>query len=880
VSTPDIRVRLSPEGLQEILFALRKVQEEGRKAGKEAAGGMGTIAQAARELKSLLPAIGLAATVAGFKALASQAVNTADQMGKIQQGVGGTVEEISALNLAFRTNESDQEGMRAALFKTAQVLAQLRGGSKEARDAFGAIGLSAKDLENLDTPRALEAIARRLQEIPPGGERAAAAMKIFGKDAKSLIVALDAVGEQGIDVFIEKAREMGVLIDEDLARAAARANDSLGLIRIQAEGLATQFVSGLAPSVASAMESFNEAITGEGVNGMRTFGEVVGFVVRLVIALFVGMGKEIGAAIAKVGTFVDSVIQASKRIAAGDLTGALDELREGARRRLAIEAELRADLAKLAEGVFDPKKPAASKGGGGGREVADVDSEAAKKAQDARLAAAKAAIANELKLQQERIKTEEQANKRSYEKGLQSLDDYFTKRHELAVRASEAELAALQIERGAVAGQLRGADDEAERIKLRQDLARINAEISAREIQTERELAAIAAEEVDAQKAILDERLKVANTIDELEGNRHEVFRRNLDEEVKNLRELGTRAGQTAEEVEETVRRLSAARSSQFNFAELERRAKAQLEAYNRDAAQIRRDQEAGLITQAQGEQRLIELAGERLRLLQEIAAAMGQAAEASGNDEQIEKAKEYAESVGEIQESYNAAAMMAERFKTAGIEAFQGGLEDLLANVDKIKSLEDAFKSLARTVAAALAKMAAEIIAKQATLALVRAFFGAATGGASTTGSAVAAAKLGGYVRGYAGGGDIKGKPLPIRGPDKIPILAQKGEFVMRRARVSEPGALDFLRAWNAGRISMAHVRRWPRFATGGAVGTPTATPPASGSSEQGGGNLRIINVLDKELVSDALASPAGEKTFLNVVRRNSTSIRRMLSS
>ena len=883
MSTPDIRVRLSPEGLNEVLFALRRLQEEGRRANRGAAEGISAVSAAARELKSLLPTIGLAAAVAGFAALAKQSLATADAMGKLQQGVGGTVEEISGLNLAFRTNESDQEGMRTALFKTGQVLQQVANGSVETIDALKSIGVEAKDIEDLGTPRALEAIARKLVEIPPGGERAAAAMKIFGKEGKNLIVALDAVGTQGIDAFIAKAREMGVLIDEDLARAAARANDALGLIRIQAEGLATQFVSGLAPAVADAMETFGQAISGPGVNGMRTLGETVGFVVRAVVAFFVAMGKQVGATTAKVVTFVEGVVNAAKAIASGDLDGAIEALRESARRRLSIEAELQADLASLREGVFNPQQPAAGRSGGG-RAIAEVDTAELKKAHAARLELAKDAVQNELKLQQERLKSEEQANKRAYDQGLISLEEYFTRRHQIAVDGAEAELAALKLQRGQVAGELAGAANlpEADRIKLRQDLARVEAEIAARQIQAQRELAEIAAEEIEAQKAQASERVKIANTLDDLEGKRHAVFQRNLEEEVKTLRELGVRAGQTAEEIEETVGRLTAARTAQFNFEDVQRKAKAALDAYTRDAEQIRRDQESGLITQYEGEQRLIELTRQRLVLLRQIADASEEAAKATGSDEAIEKAKEYADSVKEIEVSYQAATDMATRFKNAGLESFEGALSDLLQNVDKIDNLGEAFKNLARTVAQALAKMAADIIAKQATLALARAFFNAASGGSGSAAGAIAGAHYGGYIRGYATGGDVRGRALRIPGPDKIPILAQEGEFMMRRARVQEPGALDFLRAWNSGRVSLAQVMQWPRFATGGQIGaapgapSPSAGPQSSGRSQM----VRIVNVLSPDLVNDALASSAGEETLLNVVRRNSSTIKRMLSS
>lgn len=971
MSTPDVRVRLSQEGLKEVLFALRELQKEGTKTNRAAAGGIGLVSNAVKDLKGLLPTLGLAAVVGGFAALTKQALATADATGKIQQRVGGTVEDISGLTLAFRTNESSQEGLQDALQKTSNLIAEVKAGNEEVAASLAAVGVEADAFAESDAPRALEQIAVGLAKIPPGAERAAAAQKLFGKSSRELLVALDAVGEQGIDAFIAKARELGVLIDEDLAKAAARANDSLGIIRIQAEGLATQFAAGLAPAVADAMETFSEAVTGDGINGMRTFGQVVGFIIRAVITLFVGLGKEIGAAVAKIGTFVASAVEASKALARGDLNGALDAVREGARQRLAIERELQADLAKLGRDLFSGPSPSAGGGGGGGDGAVATQAAAdAKKAADARAAALKAALANELKIQQEYLKSAEQANQRAYDQGLISLDEYYGKRHELAQRAAEIEIAALQAERAQATRALAAATpasgaSEADRIKLRQELARINAEIAAKEIQTQRELASLAADEVDAQKALTKERNELATRMDELEGRRHAAFVRNLDEEVRQIRELGVRAGQTAAEIEAQVARFSAARTGQFNAEEATRAGTAALQAFQRDQEQIRRDIESGILSQLEGEQRLIQLEAQRIEGLRELAKTMMDAAIATGDPEQIERAQQFADSIGEIEASYRAATDMAAQFRQAGIESFQGGLESLLANAEKLESVEDAFRQLALTVAQSMQQIAAEIISKQATLALLNAFGlgngglgagGGATpapaetaagtaqtaqlqvaatqltaggasisaGAASALGSATqliaggtsittAAAALsaaaiqlqaaatqlqiansigvasgggagafrGGLIRGYAGGGEVWGKKMPVSGPDKIPIMAQEGEFMMRKARVQEPGALSFLRSWNTGQFTLRQALRMRGYAQGGEIGPGTAAAPTGGgggSSSEGGNSLRIVNVLDPELVNEALASASGERTMLNVIERNSQTVKRML--
>lgn len=873
MSTPDVRVRLSPEGIKEVIFALRQVQKEAAASNKASASGLGVIKSALSDLKSLLPTLGLAAVVGGFAAMTKAAVNTADQTGKLQQKVGGTVEEISGLTLAFRTNESDQAGLQTALLKTAQVIGQVRAGSSETSDALKAIGVDAQALTGLTTPRALEAIAKGLAKIPPGAERAAAAQKLFGKQSGELLVALDAVGKDGIDAFIAKAAQLGVLIDGDLADAAARANDALGIIKIQAEGLATQFAAGLAPQIAGAMEDFSAAIQGDGFNAMRDFAEGVGFFIRFIVGEFIVLGKIIGANVAAIGVLAGAVADAVGNAARLDFSAAKRSFTDAFKTLSEMSEQLETEKAQIRERVATPaeRKPRSAAGAGG--DVPVIDTADAQKTAAARAAFLKAQIQNELKLQQEGFKFAEQEAKSSYERGLISLEQFYAARREIVLRAAAAEADALKLERVAVADQLgkttgNEPGKEAERIKLRQQLAALNAEIQAKEIATQKELASLAQEEFEANKALGEERATVAAKLAELENDRHAQFQRNLDSEIKQIRELGARAGEGIDSIEAKVGRLVAARTAQFDFEEATRKGEAALAGFTRDAQQIHRDQEAGIITQLEGEQRLIELEGKRIATLQQLAASMLAAANATGGEEQIAKAQAFADSIDQIAASYKAATDVGAQFKQGAVEAFQTGVQSLLANVQNIESVGDAFKQLARSIAQSLQQIAAEILAKQATLALTKALFG------------VAAAKRGGYVRGYAAGGDIAGPPLPIRGPDKIPILAQKGEFMMRKARVQEPGALDFLRRWNSGAFTLAQAMRLPKFATGGEIGAATGTPASAGAGgvSQQPIQLRMVNVLDPELVNDALASASGERTMLNVIQRNSTSIKRML--
>jgi hypothetical protein len=839
----QIAVRMSPEGMSEVIAMFRRVGAEGKRLQNEGGKGVNAITSALRDLKTLLPVIGVASVVGGFLALSRNALKAADDVGKITQAVGGTAEEVSALSLAFRQNESNQEGARTALEKTAKVLGDVRSGSQDAIDALAQIGINARELTQLNTPRALEQIAQKLVEIEDPAARFAAAQKIFGRNAQDMIIALNAVGEQGIDPFIARARELGVLVDDDLAAAAARANDALGLIRIQAEGLATQFVSGLAPAIADAMETISAAVTGDGVNGFQKLGEAAGFVIRGLTFGMVTLGKRIAMIAAQVVATVQSVADAGRELLSGNLDNAGEALRRGALERAeirkAFEEDYKALEAKFNAGPLANKTPPRTRAGAGGGDDPEGALAQLRKLQAARLALRQQQIQSELQLVQERLKSEGQANNDLYEANLLSLQEYFDRRRALILKEYTAEQQALRQQRAAINAQLAtpekkgGPENEEARARLRQQLAQVEAEIARREVVFMRDVVALQSERGRSQEQLAQQQAQQQAALLTAEGRRHEAFQLNLADEIRQLEQLGVRAGQTVEQIEAQVARLRGARTSQFDFEEVSRRAGQQLDAFNRDAEQIRTDQQAGIITQFQGEERLIKLQRERLVVLQAIAAEALKAAEATGNPDAIEKARQYADSVREIAASLTGATDVLAQVRSGGINALSEGIAQLVGDIGKIDSVADAFERLADVVIAAMSEIAQALIKRQIALTLARLI---PTGGGAP--AVVPGGFRGGLVQGYAVGGEVRGPRLPITGPDKIPALLQENEFVMRRARVREPGALAFLRAWNSGQIKLADALRVPRFADGGLVGS-IASAGAPSTSGYGAGAL-----------------------------------------
>jgi hypothetical protein len=227
---------------------------------------------------------------------------------------------------------------------------------------------------------------------------------------------------------------------------------------------------------------------------------------------------------------------------------------------------------------------------------------------------------------------------------------------------------------------------------------------------------------------------------------------------------------------------------------------------------------------------------------------------------------EDWAASVPPIAES--TAAMVGNIMNTMA-----SGLTDaFMAFADGSKSAGEAFKDFARTFLQELARMIMQQMIFNAlrTLAL-------GDGGQvpATTGMAD-----GGAIGKYAPGGKIRGYSRHPK-EDNIPIMATAGEF-MQPVRAVQYYGLDFMEAVRTLSFPKSDYNaQFPKSATptptktGYADGGGISAPPEPTVFKGGDTKLKIVNVLDKNLVGDYLKSNEGETVLMNVLRRNGSTLR-----
>lgn len=142
---------------------------------------------------------GLLSALAAGGALGSlikSTVDGIDALNDLADATGSSVENLSALEDAARRTGTGLDVVGGALIKLNKTIALAKPGS-EAAQALEAIGLSAKQLRDLDPSEALLRVAQGLARFNDDGNKARLTQELFGKSLREVAPLLKDLVEQG-----------------------------------------------------------------------------------------------------------------------------------------------------------------------------------------------------------------------------------------------------------------------------------------------------------------------------------------------------------------------------------------------------------------------------------------------------------------------------------------------------------------------------------------------------------------------------------------------------------------------------------------------------------------------------------------------------------
>lgn len=212
-----------------------------------------------------------ALALAGF---VQHGAEVADQMGKMAQSTGVSVEALSGLSYAAKLSDVSTEDLGTSLNHLNKNLAAAAGGGKEQSAAFKALGISVRDSSGnvRGAGDVMGELADKFRGMEDGAGKAALAQELFGKSGARLIPLLNQ-GRDGIAEMTAEAQTFGLVITAETAAAAEEFNDNLTRLHSMADGVAVQLAANLSPSLNALVGEFIRATQAGG--GMKDVVEFI-----------------------------------------------------------------------------------------------------------------------------------------------------------------------------------------------------------------------------------------------------------------------------------------------------------------------------------------------------------------------------------------------------------------------------------------------------------------------------------------------------------------------------------------------------------------------------------------------------------------------------
>ena len=196
-------------------------------------------------LKSLAAPLAAAFSVGAVVQFSRNILETADNLGKLAQKTGMTVEDLSAFQLAADLAGVSSESFASATLRLNKAIADARGGAKLQEEAFKNLGITQADLARLSPAQVLERIADSFANAKDGASKTQIAMALLGKSGAELIPLLNG----GSDAL----RQFGSTFSTEFAKNAEIFNDNLRLLQ---ENITKFTINFLAPLVQNINEFF------------------------------------------------------------------------------------------------------------------------------------------------------------------------------------------------------------------------------------------------------------------------------------------------------------------------------------------------------------------------------------------------------------------------------------------------------------------------------------------------------------------------------------------------------------------------------------------------------------------------------------------------
>lgn len=267
-------------------------------------------------------AVAAAAAGAALGVMVKGAIDHADEIGKLSQRVGVSVEALSQLEFAAKLADVSLAELGTGLRKLSQNMLDLAAGrGQQAKTAFDALGISVKDAtgELRASDDVLAEVAEKFSKMEDGTTKTALAVSLFGRSGAQLIPMLNA-GRDGLQEMADEADRLGITLSGQTTARAEEFNDTLTRIQQIMQGVVNKIMEAALPALQSLAETLSSPAFAEAAQVMA-------------VNIINGLNRIIEAVVSVINWFDEMERRARMDDAVGRLRTSLESLDNGRRNK-------------------------------------------------------------------------------------------------------------------------------------------------------------------------------------------------------------------------------------------------------------------------------------------------------------------------------------------------------------------------------------------------------------------------------------------------------------------------------------------------------------------------------------------------------------------
>lgn len=180
--------------------------------------------------------------------LANEVSAVGDKIDKQSQALGLSRRAYQEWDYILSQNGASIDNLGTSMRTINNLILSAAEGSEEAKDTFAELGIGIHELEGLSPEDQFEAIVRAFQKMPPGAQKSALAVKIFGRAGMQLMPLLNSSSDS-IDELRENAENLGFIMSDEAVDASVAYSDAMDDLKRTVGGVKNAIVAQFLPKL-------------------------------------------------------------------------------------------------------------------------------------------------------------------------------------------------------------------------------------------------------------------------------------------------------------------------------------------------------------------------------------------------------------------------------------------------------------------------------------------------------------------------------------------------------------------------------------------------------------------------------------------------------